>query len=141
MTILHEIEKLMDPHLNYQTYREIESKRKEQQLIPFLGLYLKDLTFANDGNAKMLPNGLVNFTKAWGVFDIIERAYQFQLIAPSIQEEPPAYEYCKKLTALPEKRLYKYSLLAEPREAPSESGSSSTSAAMRLIEKWTGGGK
>lgn len=125
---LHEIENTMNPEHNYQTYREMENKRRGQPFIPFLGLYLKDLTFANDGNAKTLDDGrtggaqLVNFDKAWGVFGIIERAYQLQRIPYLLEDEGAATAYCKRLITIGEKQLYERSLLCEPR--PPAEGSS-----------------
>lgn len=134
MSILHEHERLMAPDMNYQSYREIESKRKPATpFIPFLAMYLKDLTFANDGNSKTLENGLINFEKAWGVFDIVERIQQFQTPLPTIEKDDTAYDYSRRMIALQEKRLYKYSLLCEPRPATVSSDGSS----VRLIDKWT----
>ena len=138
---LHEIESIMDPQFNYQAYREYESRFMADPFIPFLGLYLKDLTFANDGNPKMLENGLINFTKNWSIFEIIGRIKNFQS-RPMVVEDngtsAETYEYCMKLIALPEKRLYNYSLLCEPRKASSETGKKDDGAndSVRLIEKW-----
>lgn len=141
---LHEIEKLMTPESNYQSYRDYETRFIGEPFVPFIGLYLKDLTFANDGNPTMLDNGLINFTKNWSIYEIISRLMQFQKVQITFMEDQAIYEYCTRLIALPEKRLYNYSLLCEPRSAAASttSGKSNKSDASggsesgRLIEKW-----
>ena len=124
----------MDPKSNYQSYRDVETKFKSKTFVPFFGLYLKDLTFANDGNPKNLPNGLLNFSKNWAVWEIIQRFQSFQHApAPVFMTNEETYNYCKSLVALPERRLYSYSLVCEPRTAADGSHKE------RLIEKWSRG--
>ncbi len=48
-----EIETKMSYRGNFKAYREIEANSKTP-FIPFFGLYIKDLTFMNDGNQKHL---------------------------------------------------------------------------------------
>lgn len=52
----------MSPENNYKAYRALEDEAKPP-LIPFFGLYMKDLTFMNDGNQTVLGNDLINFEK------------------------------------------------------------------------------
>jgi len=59
--IFSDIEKLMDPSRNMRNYR-MELESKEPPIIPFLPIYLKDLTFINDGNQSKIDN-MVNFDK------------------------------------------------------------------------------
>lgn len=133
---LHEIEKIMDPKLNYQVYREYEYKHHKQPFIPFLGIYLKDLTFANDGNPQYLDNGMLNISKGWAIFDVLERALYFQKNECIAEADSSAYDYCKKLISLPEKRLYSYSLLCEPRIDSGKSSAPNATDSIRLIDKW-----
>lgn len=134
----------MNPNMNYQSYRDMELRLKSDSLIPFLGLYLKDLTFANDGNPKMLGNGLVNFSKCWTMYDIVMRVRWCQERGkyPKLTVDKRGREFCDRLIALPEKRLYNYSLLCEARPAqpqPQESpllGAYQDNSNKRLIEKW-----
>eukprot|EP00158_Paraphelidium_tribonemae_P007189 Partr_v1_DN28145_c0_g1_i4_m56149 putative Son of sevenless homolog len=49
----HELEDKMSYRSNFKAYREIEGHAK-QPFIPFFGIYVKDLTFMNDGNQKHL---------------------------------------------------------------------------------------
>ena len=52
----------MSPEGNYKQYRSLEDEAKVP-LIPFFGLYMKDLTFMNDVNQTVLGNDLINFEK------------------------------------------------------------------------------
>ena len=47
-------------------------------LVPFIGLFLKDLTFIEDGNATILENGLINMEKCTMVSNIIQSIQQYQ---------------------------------------------------------------
>eukprot|EP00160_Parvularia_atlantis_P017465 Unigene6013_Nuclearia_a/m.18429 Unigene6013_Nuclearia_a/g.18429 ORF Unigene6013_Nuclearia_a/g.18429 Unigene6013_Nuclearia_a/m.18429 type:complete len:161 (+) Unigene6013_Nuclearia_a:1722-2204(+) len=93
------------------------------------GLVLKDLIFANDGNPKILPNGLVNFGKLRTLAQLVERLALFQSNPYTIQREDAVHEYCSRLIALSEERLYKYSLLCEPRATNEQQP-------VRLVDKW-----
>ena len=54
---------LMNPTENFKKYRT-RLKEVERPLVPYLGLWLTDLTFIDDGNPKVLEDGLFNFEKA-----------------------------------------------------------------------------
>jgi len=54
----------MDPNQNFKNYRTlIISKPKETPLVPYLALYLRDITFITDGNPDFTEEGLINFEK------------------------------------------------------------------------------
>jgi len=46
--------------------------------VPYLGLYLKDLVFINDGNPRTLADGRVNFRKIWLFFDTLRDVNQYK---------------------------------------------------------------
>ncbi|KAI8799758.1 ras guanine nucleotide exchange factor domain-containing protein [Cladochytrium replicatum] len=54
---------------NYKAYRELLACA-EPPYLPFFGLLIKDLTFMNDGNQKMV-NDLVNVSKLRQIYDVI----------------------------------------------------------------------
>ncbi|KAL3900075.1 MAG: hypothetical protein SGCHY_001603 [Lobulomycetales sp.] len=56
-----ELERLTDPMKNMKNFRDILSSATPP-MIPFLPIYLKDLTFMNDGNASKVA-GMINFDK------------------------------------------------------------------------------
>jgi len=47
--IFAELEKLIDPSKNMKNFRDIVASATPP-IVPFLPIYLKDLTFMNDGN-------------------------------------------------------------------------------------------
>lgn len=57
-----QFESLIDPSRNHRRYRIFISKM-EPPIIPFMPLFLKDMTFAHEGNKTHLENGLINFEK------------------------------------------------------------------------------
>jgi hypothetical protein len=71
---LKEIETKLSYRGNYKNYREIEFYSKPP-FIPFFGLYIKDLTFMNDGNQKFVPESLTKTSPKC-----------------TVAEEPPATE-------------------------------------------------
>eukprot|EP00833_Pecoramyces_ruminatium_P005591 jgi/Orpsp1_1/1179623/evm.model.c7180000070095.1 len=83
MNVYAEIEEAMSYKCNFKNYRELEYNSKPP-LIPFFGLLLKDLTFMNDGNQKILKNELVNFQKLRLIYtkikslNLIQIEYNFQ---------------------------------------------------------------
>jgi len=64
--LLRHLELLMAPNGNYAKYRAVMGKRAKRVLegdeatLPYLGLFLKDLTFIEDGNADQLDDGKIN---------------------------------------------------------------------------------
>ncbi|ORX80630.1 ras GEF [Anaeromyces robustus] len=99
-----EIEKLMDPSRNMRNYR-MELESKEPPIIPFLPIYLKDLTFINDGNQSKVEN-MINFDKlrmmsnrVHDLTSLIDKSYDFKE-DPIIQNylaKPPKVDDDKEL--------------------------------------------
>lgn len=114
---LEQINTLFSSQNSYKAYREMLNK-VAPPAIPFLGVYLSDLTFIDEGNPKLIgEHKLVNFRKKQLEYDVIiqvlkyqDRAYQFKLVHQfkSIFESLPR---------LNDKELYENSLLIEPRKA------------------------
>lgn len=57
-----QFESLIDPSRNHRRYRLFISKM-DPPIIPFMPLFLKDMTFAHEGNKTYVENGLINFEK------------------------------------------------------------------------------
>ena len=137
--LLHTIEKQMDPQQNYLCYRGLEQQaiQNDQPFIPFLALYLRDLTFGNDGNTKLTHNGqLVHFGKNWSVYDIVSRFRQLLTSGTyHLAQDEKLFDYTRKIIALPEKRLYEYSKLCEQPAQPTNSmgGPPSAQASQLLL--------
>ena len=72
--ILEELKELMSYRRNFGDYRGV-IKTAKPPCIPFLGLYLTDLTFIEDGNKDFLANSeFINFDKRspFFSFDFVE---------------------------------------------------------------------
>ncbi|KAG0943536.1 hypothetical protein G6F57_009515 [Rhizopus arrhizus] len=115
---LASIRKLLGANRNFVEYREIIHS-VNPPCIPFLGIYLQDLTFIEDGNSDYLrkSNSLINFAKQQKVAEVIQELKQFQSFAYNFHTIQEFQEFIK--TQLDQEhdveKLYKRSLQLEPR--------------------------
>lgn len=64
------LDEMMTSLQNYKVYRSELSKALNSNkpdlppILPYLGVYLRDITFADDGNPTITENNLLNFEKA-----------------------------------------------------------------------------
>ncbi|KAJ5963407.1 Guanine-nucleotide dissociation stimulator CDC25 [Penicillium vulpinum] len=77
---------------NYQAYRET-LQVAVPPCIPFVGLFLKDLTFIEDGNPAMTPEGLINFHKCTMLASTIHEIQRLKEAPYSLQPVPALQEY------------------------------------------------
>jgi hypothetical protein len=85
--IFENLKTLTDTNRNYFTYRNLV-KSSPTPCLPFLGLYLTDLTFTDDGNPAFKPHPMeqtdnkrskmVNFSKCLKTFNLIKEILRFQ---------------------------------------------------------------
>lgn len=108
--------KATDLSRNYAAYRQT-LKQCTLPCLPFLGLYLTDLTFTEDGNPDTRGNDLINFDKYSKSSRIILDLQRFQ-IPYSLIPVPEIIEYVKASlgAADTDQDLYARSLELEPRE-------------------------
>ncbi|KAJ3015794.1 Rap guanine nucleotide exchange factor 4 [Thoreauomyces humboldtii] len=90
--VLAELEKVTDVSKNFKTYRDL-LEVATPPLIPFLPIFIKDLTFINDGNENMLPNNRINFEKlrlltdcVRGITSFAKSEYKWWNFHPDLQE-------------------------------------------------------
>eukprot|EP00004_Rigifila_ramosa_P023034 TRINITY_DN6406_c0_g1_i1.p1 TRINITY_DN6406_c0_g1~~TRINITY_DN6406_c0_g1_i1.p1 ORF type:complete len:737 (+),score=176.85 TRINITY_DN6406_c0_g1_i1:1228-3438(+) len=114
-----ELKTLMEPVRSYAKYRDAIHSLNPP-CVPFLGVYLRDLTFLEDGNEN-LSNGLINFQKRRRVFAVISEIQQYQQTRyTEISVCEPLNTYLTWLPASPEDYLYDASLKLEPRESAAD---------------------
>ncbi|EGG23398.1 leucine-rich repeat-containing protein [Cavenderia fasciculata] len=97
--------------------------------IPYLGVYLTDLTFIEDGMKNTL-NGrdeLINFEKRRKISVVIREIKQYQQSPYNFSVEEVTCRYLKTLPSFTEKALYKASLSCEAKESRNGSTDGSTS--------------
>jgi hypothetical protein len=108
-------EKLLTAEKSYHEYRE-SLHSSTQPCIPYIGVYLTDLTYMEDGNPNFIDNR-INFTKRSLISTLIREIQQYQSIGYTLK---PIKEL-QQLLEFPlfseemEKRLYDISLVREPR--------------------------
>eukprot|EP00011_Vannellida_sp_DIVA3-517-6-12_P003037 CAMPEP_0114626520 /NCGR_PEP_ID=MMETSP0168-20121206/11824_1 /TAXON_ID=95228 ORGANISM="Vannella sp., Strain DIVA3 517/6/12" /NCGR_SAMPLE_ID=MMETSP0168 /ASSEMBLY_ACC=CAM_ASM_000044 /LENGTH=481 /DNA_ID=CAMNT_0001837827 /DNA_START=50 /DNA_END=1492 /DNA_ORIENTATION=- len=116
---------LMDTKNNYQEYRNAVAAAKAQNtgVVPFLGVFLRDLTFIEDGNPNTVEDGQINFEKTKLLGSVIRDVQQYQQYAYSIRKVPSIVRYLRKAMVLPEDpddTIYDLSLQVEPRAAENQ---------------------
>ncbi|MDP2438482.1 MAG: RasGEF domain-containing protein, partial [archaeon] len=115
---LTELEKLMNMESSYAKYREALTQR-QPPIIPYVGVYLSDLTFVEDGNPDQI-DGLINFSKYQLAYDTISKIETYKVVKSTPSPSPENTEICRVLLDIPlhsEKQLYEMSLEREPRGA------------------------
>ncbi|KAI9261985.1 ras guanine nucleotide exchange factor domain-containing protein [Sporodiniella umbellata] len=128
---LASIRKLLGANRNFTEYRDIVHS-VNPPCIPFLGIYLQDLTFIEDGNPDYLrkSNHLINFAKRQKVAEVIRELKQFQSFAYNFHTIPEFQHFIETQLSYEHdvERLYERSLQLEPRNQES-----STTATNHLI--------
>ena len=123
-TTLNDLQKLMASGQNFGNYRN-KLRQCSKPCIPFLGLFLTDLTFIEDGNTntvKARPN-LVNVDKYQKLADKIWEIAEFRTVAYTMAENPELQTLLKARLAKSSHDtdvLYEQSLQLEPRVSEEE---------------------
>jgi len=117
---LNLLEEFVSPESNFKMYRgmlkELALNSCQSPTIPYIGLYLKDLTFIEDGNPDFVGNNLINFEKRNLVSRVILEIMRYQQRPYNLLVVPRIRSFLKNLPRKPDKELFKLSLLREPRE-------------------------
>jgi son of sevenless-like protein len=117
--IFESLNVLMDTSKNRINYRETLHSINPP-CVPFLGLYLTDLTFIEDGNRDFLqnPEGMINFAKRMKTSEVIREVQQYQNVPYLFTSVPELQDFLKEsfIETVNESDLYNMSLNLEPRE-------------------------
>jgi len=117
----------LDPIHNFTAYRN-NIKNCNPPLLPYLGVYLTDLIFVEDGNRGCNKDGLINFDKQRKLYQVIEQIERYQAMDyfPSNAyksiptNEAHIYTFLLELPHNDPNELYKISLVREPRGTESK---------------------
>jgi hypothetical protein len=108
----------MGANRNFQEYRDIIHSLNPP-CIPFLGIYLQDLTFIEDGNPDYLrgSNNLINFGKRQKTAQVILELKQFQSFAYNFHtiNEFQAFIQSQLDMSYDIEKMYSRSLKLEPK--------------------------
>ena len=107
---------LTSPQGNFSAYRNA-LRVVSGPCIPYLGQYLSDLTFIEDGNPDVLENGFVNFEKCNLVARAIINFKQFQDAPYNLTPIPEVQDWISSWASPSEKEVFDMSLQAEPRQS------------------------
>ncbi|OAD72335.1 hypothetical protein PHYBLDRAFT_113520, partial [Phycomyces blakesleeanus NRRL 1555(-)] len=115
---LASIRRLMGANRNFTEYRDI-IHHANPPCIPFLGIYLQDLTFIEDGNSNYLKksDNMINFSKRMKTAEVIRELQQHQSTPYLLQAVPDIQEFITThlQSSRDEETLYNLSLALEPR--------------------------
>merc|ERR1712232_769480 len=117
MDVYKRLFKLIDNRKNYQNYRDAIAAN-QLPAFPYVGLYLKDLTFIEDGNDNFLDEGktVINFEKMRMVAKVFKTIQMYQqnpydfAVAPVLQ----TWLTKNKKVLWEDDKLYELSKIAEP---------------------------
>jgi hypothetical protein len=115
MAIFEEITKFIATEGNYRNYRLALSK-VELPANPYLGVFLRDLTFIEDGNPDFVEDdSLMNFEKMRMISNVLSTISKYQKVPYNFEPVPVIQDYIINGTAvnLSDSALHKYSLLCE----------------------------
>eukprot|EP00004_Rigifila_ramosa_P000198 TRINITY_DN1021_c0_g3_i2.p1 TRINITY_DN1021_c0_g3~~TRINITY_DN1021_c0_g3_i2.p1 ORF type:complete len:803 (-),score=174.73 TRINITY_DN1021_c0_g3_i2:150-2558(-) len=126
-----DLNKLMDPDGSYKRYRAT-LHAIQPPCVPFLGVYLRDLTFISDGNADFLTDDctMINFHKRTLEFSIIAEIQQYQQVNYNFPVVQPLAAMLWPPPTSSEEDLMKLTFLREERKLKPESGSRRLSRAL-----------
>lgn len=120
LSFIDELEASMDPSHSWKLYRNT-LRSCTGPTVPYLGVYLTDLTFIEDGNPDFqnATDGtkLINFKKRELVYNVLQEIQIHQAQQYPIEPKEPIASYLRYLPHLGESSLYDISLQREPRNA------------------------
>jgi hypothetical protein len=122
-----ELEELMAPQAGYKRYQE-EFAKRSLPAVPYfgkivyflwfnfwLGLFLRDFTFLEDGNPSDLPNGSINFEKMQRFGERVEFIQKYQSCPYQLSSDQRLQESLRTVSFInDDDKLYKLSLKAQP---------------------------
>ena len=106
-----------DVSMNHRTYRN-ELKVCKPPLVPYLGLFGKDVFGIEENNKTMLDDKMINFTKLRLVFNNIKALQKYQLSSwpSSLAPHPDMCFYLTALKVISEKESFQKSRSLEARQ-------------------------
>ncbi|XP_028660527.1 ras-specific guanine nucleotide-releasing factor 2 isoform X2 [Erpetoichthys calabaricus] len=113
--LMDKLQKIVSSEGRFKNLRET-LKNCNPPCVPYLGMYLTDLAFIEEGTPNFTEEGLVNFSKMRMISHIIREIRQFQQTPYRIDHQPKVTQYLlDKALIMDEDTLYDLSLKIEPR--------------------------
>ncbi|XP_026153128.1 ras-specific guanine nucleotide-releasing factor 2 isoform X2 [Mastacembelus armatus] len=116
--LMDRLQKTVSSEGRFKNLRET-LKNCNPPCVPYLGMYLTDLAFIEEGTPNFTEEGLVNFSKMRMISHIIREIRQFQQAPYRIEHQPKVTQVLlDKTLVMDEETLYELSLKIEPRVPP-----------------------
>ncbi|XP_041937314.1 ras-specific guanine nucleotide-releasing factor 2 isoform X2 [Alosa sapidissima] len=116
--LMDRLQKTVSSEGRFKNLRET-LKNCNPPCVPYLGMYLTDLAFIEEGTPNFTEEGLVNFSKMRMISHIIREIRQFQQTPYRIEHQPKVTQFLlDKTLVMDEDTLYELSLKIEPRIPP-----------------------
>uniref|UniRef100_A0A8C0FFY4 Ras protein specific guanine nucleotide releasing factor 2 n=1 Tax=Bubo bubo TaxID=30461 RepID=A0A8C0FFY4_BUBBB len=113
--LMDKLQKTVSSEGRFKNLRET-LKNCNPPAVPYLGMYLTDLAFIEEGTPNFTDEGLVNFSKMRMISHIIREIRQFQQTSYRIEHQQKVTHYLlDKTLIIDEDTLYELSLKIEPR--------------------------
>ncbi|XP_072243728.1 ras-specific guanine nucleotide-releasing factor 2 isoform X3 [Leuresthes tenuis] len=113
--LMDKLQKTVSSEGRFKNLRET-LKNCNPPCVPYLGMYLTDLAFIEEGTPNFTEEGLVNFSKMRMISHIIREIRQFQQTPYRIEHQAKVTQYLlDKTLTMDEDTLYDLSLKIEPR--------------------------
>ncbi|KAM9394353.1 ras-specific guanine nucleotide-releasing factor 2 [Pholidichthys leucotaenia] len=113
--LMDKLQKIVSSEGRFKNLRET-LKNCNPPCVPYLGMYLTDLAFIEEGTPNFTEEGLVNFSKMRMISHIIREIRQFQQTPYRIEHQVKVTQYLlDKTLIMDEDTLYDLSLKLEPR--------------------------
>jgi len=112
--IYEEYEQLMSPGSSFGRYRE-HLRQVNPPCIPFLAVYLSDLTFIDEGNPNFFPStgeglAVINCDKCELVYEVISKVQLYQAEYYELKKLEPLATLLEELPRFNEDTIYKFSV-------------------------------
>jgi hypothetical protein len=117
--LLSNLESLLTPDGNYKHYRAILAARHDRPTVPYLGLYLKDLTFIEDGNQDHSADGKINRQKIGLFGNVMRDIVRFQRSCAEynkriVTRHSSLLDHLARLPRMTDEEMNTASLIARP---------------------------
>lgn len=109
-----ELQNVMSADGSYNAYR-LELAGATPPCIPYIGVYLRDLTYFDEGAGG--SDGMINFKSKKNVYSVIQIIQKYQATPYQFKPNDRAYNHLKFLDGLDDAELHKLSVLREPKNA------------------------
>jgi son of sevenless-like protein len=100
---------------NYTVYRRLV-RNCTLPAIPYIGLFLSDITFIEDGNPEMIGS-MINFTKKYKLAEVATLLQRCQHTNYSFKLDPNVELLFRNMPPTDDEKTYALSLRVEPRNA------------------------